>query len=225
MPLTSSPDIVLLDLDGTITDSYPGILRCLTLALPSIDLGHLTENQIRAFLGPPLHYTLGEVYGKTKEEIDAFVVVYRSHYFGGGEYEFEVFPGMAELIVDLGNSDIKLGLATAKPIPSAERVLTKAGLIEHFDFVGGSDMDLTRQDKPSILSFTIENIGGTITDGNNANIVMVGDRKEDIIGAKHHRFTSIGAAWGYADANELQDAEPDHIVSNADALRAILLPE
>jgi phosphoglycolate phosphatase len=86
-------------------------------------------------------------------------------------------------------------------------------------------MDLTRQDKPSILSFTIENIGGTITDGDNANIVMVGDRKEDIIGAKHHRFTSIGAAWGYADANELQDAEPDHIVSNADALRAILLPE
>jgi phosphoglycolate phosphatase len=53
---------------------------------------------------------------------------------------------------------------------------------------------------------------------------MVGDRKEDILGAKHHRFTSIGAAWGYADANELQDAEPDHIVSSAAELRAILLP-
>ena len=222
MPLTQRPDIVLLDLDGTITDSYPGILRCLTLALPSIGLEHLTEDQIRAFLGPPLHYTLGEVYGKSKEEIDAFVVVYRSHYFGGGEYEFEVFPGMAELVVDLANSDIKLGLATAKPIPSAERVLTKAGLIEHFDFVGGSDMELTRQDKPSILSYTIENIGGTITEGSNANIVMVGDRKEDVIGAQHHRFTAIGAAWGYADDGELKDANPDHIVSNADELRALL---
>jgi len=219
-----SPDIVLLDLDGTIVDSYPGILRCLSLALPSIDLGDLTDDQIRAFLGPPLHYTLGEVHGKSKEEIDAFVVVYRSHYFGGGEYEFEVFPGMAELIVDLANSDIKLGLATAKPIPSAERVLTRAGLINNFDFVGGSDMDLTRQDKPSILSFTIENIGGTISEGSNANIVMVGDRKEDILGAKHHRFTSIGATWGYADDGELQDAGPDQIVSNASELRAILLP-
>ena len=225
MPLTPSPDIVLLDLDGTIADSYPGILRCLTLALPTIDLGHLTEDQIRAFLGPPLHYTLGEVYGKSKQEIDDFVVVYRSHYFGGGEYEFEVFPGMAELIVGLANSDIKLGLATAKPIPSAERVLTRAGLIDHFDFVGGSDMDLTRQDKPSILSFTIKNIGGSIAEGSNANIVMVGDRKEDILGAKHHRLTSIGAMWGYADEGELQDSGPDHIVSNASELRAILLPE
>lgn len=224
MPVTERPDIVLLDLDGTITDSYPGILRCLTLALPSIGLEHLTEDQIRAFLGPPLHYTLGEVYGKSKQEIDDFVIVYRSHYFGGGEYEFEVFPGMAELIVDLANSDMKLGLATAKPIPSAERVLTKAGLIDCFDFVGGSDMELTRQDKPSILSFTIENIGGTIAEGDNKNIVMVGDRKEDVIGAQHHRFTSIGAAWGYADEGELQDASPDHIVSSAEELRALLLP-
>ena len=224
MPLNPSPEIVLLDLDGTITDSYPGILRCLTLALPSIDLGHLTEDQIRAFLGPPLHYTLGEVYGKTKQEIDDFVVVYRSHYLGGGVYELELFAGMGELFADLANSDIKVGLATAKPIPSAARVLTKAGLIHHFDFVGGSDMELTRQDKPSILSFTIENIGGMITGGENTNIVMVGDRKEDIIGAKHHRFTSIGAAWGYADEGELLEAEPDYIVHSADELRALLLP-
>jgi len=225
VPLTPSPDIVLLDLDGTIADSYPGILRCLTLALPSIDLEHLTEDDIRAFLGPPLHYTLGEVYGKSKQEIDDFVVVYRSHYFGGGEYEFELFPGIVDLIKDLASSHIKVGLATAKPIPSAERVLTKAELIHHFDFVGGSDMDLTRQDKPSILSFTIENIGGFITEGSNANIVMVGDRKEDILGAKHHRFTSIGAAWGYADEGELEDAHPDYIVHSADELRALLLPE
>jgi phosphoglycolate phosphatase len=86
-------------------------------------------------------------------------------------------------------------------------------------------MELTRQDKPSILSFTIENIGGMITDGENKHIVMVGDRKEDIIGAKHHRITSIGAAWGYADEGELKDAEPDYIVHSADELRAILLPQ
>ena len=124
----SRPEVVLCDLDGTITDSFPGIDRCLRLALPSIGLDRLTDADIRAFLGPPLHYTLKEVYGKSDEDVARFVRVYRAEYFGGGEYEFTVFPGMADLLADIAASDMALVLATAKPIESAERVLVKAVL-------------------------------------------------------------------------------------------------
>jgi len=213
------PDVVLLDLDGTINDSHPGIYRCLRHALPSIDLQDLTDEQVHAFLGPPLHYTLGEVHGCTPEQIDTFVKEYRSVYFGGGEYEFELFPGMEQFIRDVAASDTVLLLATAKPIESAERVLTHAGLIECFDGIGGSDLDLTRQDKPSVIAYAFELVG---LDPKSSTAVLVGDRKEDVLGAKHHGITAIGAAWGYGEPGELEAAGADYIVADADELRAVL---
>lgn len=220
-PVTAlNPDVVLLDLDGTINDSHPGIYRCLRHALPSIGLQDLTDEQVQAFLGPPLHYTLGEVHGIPKDQIEVFVKEYRSVYFGGGEYEFELYPGMEQLIRDIAASDTILLLATAKPIESAERVLTHAGLIEHFDGIGGSDLDLTRQDKPSIITYAF---GLVDRDPASSNAVFVGDRKEDILGAKHHGITTIGAAWGYGEEGELEEAGADYIVANAEELRALLL--
>jgi phosphoglycolate phosphatase len=213
------PDVILCDLDGTITDSIPGIFRCLRLALPTIGLADLTDEELRTWLGPPLRHTLLEVNGKTEAELDAFVTAYRAEYFGGGEYEFEVFPGMAELISDIGASDTALVLATAKPIESAERVLTKAGLIEHFAFVSGTELDLQRQDKPSVIAHGLESIG---VDPKAVDAVMVGDRKEDVLGAQHFGFRSAGVRWGYADEGELEAVGPTYLVEDTDQLRAAL---
>ncbi len=217
----STPDVVLLDLDGTVVDSYPGIYRCLRFALPSVGLGDITDEQLRAFLGPPLKYSLMEVHGKTEEQVAEFLRVYRSVYFGDGEYEFEVFPGMSELIADIAASNVILSLATAKPIPSATRVLTQAGLLQHFDFIAGSEMDLSRQDKPSIIAYAIEHVGRDLT---NVHAMMVGDRKEDIAGAKAHGLRTVGATWGYAEPGELASADADYLVSTADELRALIFP-
>lgn len=214
------PDVVLLDLDGTINDSHPGIYRCLRYALPSVGLQDLTDEQVHAFLGPPLHYTLGEVHGCSKEEIDLFVKEYRSVYFGGGEYEFELYPGMEQLIRDLATSDTVLLLATAKPIESAERVLTHAGLIDCFDAIGGSDLELTRQDKPSIITYAFDLVD---REPQTSNAVFVGDRKEDILGAKHHGITTIGAGWGYGEEGELEAAGADYIAADVAELRALIL--
>lgn len=214
-----SPDVVLCDLDGTITDSIPGIYRCLRLALPLIGMPDMSDEQLRAFLGPPLHYTLKEVHSKSDADVEAFVTAYRSEYFGGGEYEFDVFPGMAALIADIGGSDMSLALATAKPIESAVRVLERAGLIEHFDFVSGSELDLLRQDKPSVIAHAIAGLGA---DPSTVSAVMIGDRKEDILGAHHHGFEGIGVLWGYADPGELAGAGADHVVGSADDIRSII---
>jgi phosphoglycolate phosphatase len=197
----SRPEVILCDLDGTITDSIPGILRCLRLALPTIGMEDLTDDDLRTWLGPPLRHTLLEVNGKSEGELDAFVTAYRAEYFGGGEYEFEVFPGMAALITDIGASSTALVLATAKPIESAERVLTKAGLVEYFDFVSGTELDLQRQDKPSVIAHGIAGIGADL---DAVDAVMVGDRKEDVLGAQHHGFRSAAVRWGYADDGELR---------------------
>ena len=213
------PDVILIDLDGTITDSIPGIFRCLRLALPVIGMEGIDDDELRTWLGPPLRVTLLERYGRTEEDLDRFVVAYRAEYFGGGEYEFEVFPGMEQLIRDIGVSDTRLVLATAKPIESAERVLTRAGLIDSFDFVSGTELDLMRQDKPSVIAHGVESVGLDIT---TVDAVMVGDRKEDVAGGRHHGFRTAGVRWGYADPGELEDADATYLVADAAELRAVL---
>ncbi len=212
-------DVVLIDLDGTITDSIPGILRCLREALPVLDLQDLTDTELQTWLGPPLRVTILERYGRSEEELDAFVQEYRAHYFGGGEYEFTVFPGMANLLADIAASDARLVLATAKPIESATRVLTRAGLIDHFDFVSGTELDLMRQDKPSIIRHGIENVGLTVGE---TSAVMIGDRREDILGAHHHGLTGVGVTWGYAEPGELEESAADHLARDAGELHRIL---
>jgi phosphoglycolate phosphatase len=211
--------VILIDLDGTITDSIPGIFRCLREALPTLDMQALTDEELQTWLGPPLRVTLLERYGRSEEDLDRFVQEYRAHYFGGGEYEFTVFPGMDELIADIASTDSALVLATAKPIESATRVLQRAGLIDYFDVISGTELDLMRQDKPSIIAHGITELGRSVHD---VDAVMIGDRKEDVLGAKHHGFTSVGVAWGYADPGELEAARPDHIVASASDLRGVL---
>ena len=215
----SRPDVVLLDLDGTIVDSIPGILRCLRLALPVLSMEDISDAELRTWLGPPLRTTILDRYGRTEQDLDAFVVAYRANYFEGGEYEFEVYPGMAELVADIGASDTRLVLATAKPIPSAERVLTRAGLIDHFDFVSGTELDLMRQDKPSIIAHGVTGAG---FDPATVRAVMVGDRKEDVLGAQHFDFASVGVRWGYADPGELEEANATQLVQDVAELRSAL---
>ena len=215
----SRPDVILIDLDGTITDSIPGILRCLRLALPTLDMQDITDTELQTWLGPPLRVTLLERYGRSEQDLDRFVEAYRAVYFGGGEYEFTVFPGMAELIADIATSDSRLVLATAKPIESATRVLTRAGLVDHFDFISGTELDLMRQDKPSIIRHGVEGVGLTLPE---ASAVMIGDRREDVLGAQHHGIPSVGVLWGYAEDGELEGAGATHLVSDAVELRGIL---
>lgn len=211
--------MILIDLDGTITDSIPGILRCLRQALPTLDMQDLTDEELQTWLGPPLRVTLLERYGRSEVDLDRFVEAYRAEYFGGGEYEFTVFPGMAELLADVADSDASLVLATAKPIESATRVLTRAGLIDHFDVISGTELDLMRQDKPSIIEHGVTQLGRSMPD---VTAVMIGDRKEDVLGAQHHGITSVGVAWGYADPGELEAVSPDHLVATSDDLRRVL---
>jgi phosphoglycolate phosphatase len=98
-------------------------------------------------------------------------------------------------------------------------VLTRADLLQCFDFVSGTELDLMRQDKPSVIAHGVEGVG---LDVRSVDAVMIGDRKEDIIGGQHHGFDTVGVTWGYAEPGELQAAGPTHLASTADDLRRVI---
>ena len=99
------------------------------------------------------------------------------------------------------------------------QALERARLIGHFDFASGSVLDLLRQGKPRVIAHAI---AGMDADPTKITAVMIGDRKEDILGAHHHGFEGIGVLWGYADPGELAGAGADHVVGSADDIRSII---
>ena len=214
-------DVVLLDLDGTIIDSHPGIETAIRYALVNGFGIAPTAAQVAEFMGPPLSEVLPRVFAMSDPADHAkFFELYCEKYFHDTEYEFDVYPGMAELIGELDATGVDVVLATAKPQESAERILAHAGLRDQFAFVAGSESDGSRQDKAAVIEHAFAHIEA---DGTTHRVVMVGDRELDARAAQAHGVDSILVEWGYAPDGELESAGATHLVASVAALRSRLL--
>lgn len=221
--MTAAPpyDVVLLDLDGTIIDSEPGVQEALRHALVTGFGISPTTAELEEFMGPPLSEVLPRVYGMTDPADERrFFELYCEHYFHGTEYAFDVYPGMIELVAALAVAGVTVVLATAKPQESAERILAHAGIADRFSFVAGSASDGSRQDKTDVIEHAFAQVRA---DGSTHRIVMVGDRALDARAAKAHGVDSIVVDWGYAPPGELDRSGATHRVAAVSELRALLL--
>jgi phosphoglycolate phosphatase len=217
--VTPPYDLAVFDLDGTIIDSEPGVYEALRHAcIAAFDIVPTTA-QLEEFMGPPLSDVLPRVLGKADPADERrFHEAYCEAYFHGTEYDFDVYPGVLELLKDLHQAGTRLVLGTAKPDVSAERILEHAGVRELFEFVAGSHADGSRQDKIDVLAHAFENHP---LDGRSA--VMIGDRALDVRAARAFGLDSVVVDWGYAPPGELDDCGATHRVSDAAGLRALLL--
>jgi phosphoglycolate phosphatase len=195
--------VVLLDLDGTLTDSAPGILNCLRYALDSLGIEHPDDERIRAFLGPPLAVTFREHFAMDEADVELAIAKYRERYHDVGLFENEVYAGVPELLGGLRERGRTLAVATSKPTYSATRILDHFGLSHHFAFIGGADLEGTRHDKASVVAHTCEELTALGLLGGPADATMVGDREHDVVGARAHGIATIGVLWGYGSADEL----------------------
>jgi phosphoglycolate phosphatase len=220
--MTVAYDVVLLDLDGTIIDSEPGVQEALRHALVTGFGISPTTAELEEFMGPPLAEVLPRVYGLSDPADERrFFELYCEAYFHGTEYEFDLYPGMRELIDALADAGVMIVLATAKPQESAERILDHAGLAERFAYVAGSASDGSRQNKADVIEHAFAQVEA---DGTTHRIVMVGDRGLDAVAAQAHGVDSIVVDWGYAPPGELESCGATHRVGTAAALRDLLLP-
>ena len=193
---------ILFDLDGTLTDSAPGILNsvrhaCRTLALPLPD-----EATLRRFLGPPLPASFRELMGLDEAGAARAVAAFREYYPEKGIFENEVYPGIPELLADLKAAGKTVVMATSKPEAFARRIMEHFGLDGHFDAICGATMDETRTDKAEVVAYALRTAGISSTQG----VVMVGDREHDVNGAAKNGLPCIGVVYGYGTAEELTAA-------------------
>lgn len=211
---------ILLDLDGTVTDSMEGITKSIQYALKHFGIEVKDLNDLRKFVGPPLKESLMEFCHFSTDEAKEGIRKYRERFAETGIYENAVYPGMERLLQELNEAGKQVMLATGKPAYYAEKILDHFHLSRYFKFVGGSGLDGSLSRKDEVIRHVLEN--NDIQDL--SDVVMVGDRKHDIIGARNTGIDCIGVLYGYGGREELTQAGAKRIVASVDELKRALLP-
>lgn len=202
-------DYILFDLDGTLTDPKLGITKSFAYALKYFDIHIENLDSLCKYIGPPIVDSFMDS-GLSREKALEAVDKYREYFKDYGIYENEVYKGVAQLLDTLKSRNKKIMLATSKPEVFAKQILEHFKILEYFDFVGGSELNGNRAEKPEVIQYVLKE--GKVTDLTKA--VMIGDRKYDILGAKEVGIDSIGVLNGYGDQEELIAAGADAIVTS-----------
>lgn len=187
---------VFFDLDGTIADSAPGILGSMQYALGKFGL-HPTREQLRRYLGPPLQQMFADFL--PPEQVAEGVRIYREYYGGGGLFDARIYDGIPEAFRRLSGAGVAVCLATAKPRDTALRVLDHFDLTRWFALVGGTDEEAGVADKTAVIRKNMRDGGFAPQD-----CLMVGDRRDDLLGAEAAGVDGLGVLYGYGSREELE---------------------
>ena len=216
--VTAMTKTILFDLDGTLTDSGEGIINCAILALEHYGLPIPDREEMRTFVGPPLHESFIR-HGVPEDKAEEAIAIYRSRYIPIGAFENTPYPGVRELLEALKRKGYILYVATSKPETTSVKILEHFDLAKYFNRICGASMDLSRNSKEAVIEYLLH------LNGRSDNMVMVGDTKFDILGAKHHGIPAIGVSWGYGKTEEMEAAGAAAIAHSMEELLALLLSE
>ena len=200
-------NIVLFDLDGTLTDPGEGITNSVAYALKKFKISVHDKTQLYSFIGPPLIDSFMKYYGMNRQDSQQAVDYYREYFRDKGIFENKIYDNIQQLLSNIQNSGRKIALATSKPEEFAKRILEHFKLTEYFDFVGGATMNETRSKKADVIKYVID----CMKINDLTKVIMVGDRHHDIDGANQNGLDSIGVLYGYGNRAELESAGATYI--------------
>jgi len=218
---------ILFDMDGTITDSKPGILKSMQYAVKSfgIDIKDEELDSYSFFLGPPLRDNFKQIWNFSDADAELAAEKYREYYVPKGMYDNILYPGISDLLKNLKNSGKTVILATSKAEKYAREILEHFSILQYFDFVAGANLDGSRSNKAEVISSALEHFG-IVSDKDKAKAVMIGDRSHDITGAVKTGIKSVGVLYGYGSIEELlfdEHAAADYIACDVDELTKLLI--
>ena len=197
---------VLLDLDGTLSDSEPGIMRSLQWACEVEGFPIPNEEQVRSVIGPPFELGLPSI-GIPDDALVRVINRYRERYEDIGLFENTLYDGVIGMLDGLAAAGLSMSIATAKPERTALRIIEHFGLSDHFEAIVGATLTPERRAKAQVITYALGLLGippGLPEIGD--VLIMVGDRDHDVLGAMHNGMSCIGVTWGYGSTEELLSA-------------------
>ena len=210
---------LLFDLDGTITDSGPAIISSFKYSIREYGEVGLTDSDYSSIVGPPLRDSYMRLLGVDGITAWDLVLKYREFYNAGGMFDCTVYDGMVELLKALKDAGKILAVATSKPEEQSLIILKHFDLLKYFDVVAGDDQNCTRSNKAMIIEYALDKLDNP--DPN--EVVMIGDRSYDMLGAIKMGVTPIGVAFGYGSRKELTESGAEYIANKATDLIEVLI--
>ena len=210
---------VLLDLDGTLIDSQPGIFASCMAALRALGHDPGEALDIKHAIGPPLDDMFRALLqARGDDRVDEAVTAYRHHYGESGLLGSEPYPGISDALQEMREAGLRLYLATSKREVFARRILENLKLATCFDGIYGSVPGGKLDHKPELLAHILSEQGMRAS-----HSLMVGDRRHDIAGARAVNMRGLGVLWGYGSRDELEAAGADQLVELPNDLARVVL--
>ena len=211
-------DYILFDLDGTLTDSKPGIIECIAYALEKENVPY-TNQILDKMVGPPFRVSMHDFLGLEMPEIEKLIGIYRGVYEEYGYKNCKVFEGVEQMLSALKNAGKVLGVATSKPIKFTQMIMRDFDLGKYFDYVAGASSDASKEAKSDVIQGALENLG--VKD--KSKVLMVGDRLYDIEGAHMQGIDCAAVLYGYGSREEFEEYKADYILNTpADVAKLVL---
>lgn len=211
---------ILFDLDGTLTDSADGIINSVLYALNQYGIKENDRKKLMTFVGPPLTESFVNQYGVLREDAAGILTQYYREYFSErGWKENRVYEGIPEVLKVLKDAGKHLILATSKPEVFARKILEHFDLTQYFETIGGAALDGSISSKGEVINYVMKQVGREHT----GEMIMVGDRKHDVIGAREQGLPCVGVLYGYGGREELEAAGADAICETVEDLEAFFL--
>lgn len=212
---------LFLDLDGTLTDSKEGILNSLRYAIEKMGVPVPDEETLLQFIGPPLQDSYIRYCGFTEEQAQEGIRLFRERYVPIGKFENTPAPGMREMMERLKARGYQMALASSKPEMMCRPICEKFGFSPLLTVITGSPPEVDWE-KDDVIRETMRRMG--LTEAQCPEILMVGDRKFDVLGAKACGIGCVGVEFfGYAEPGELEQAGALAVVRTAEELERFIL--
>ncbi len=224
---------ILFDLDGTLTESGPGITHAVQYALHQMGIEEPDRSQLLSFVGPPLNLSFKERYGMNEEQTAEAIHHFREVYDREMIFENEVYPGVPRMLKTLHEKGTRLAIASSKPENMVHKVLEHFGLKAYFDVIVGSniseelDNKMGADNKLLMVQRALRELGvpAAEEDAVIEGCAMVGDRSFDIKGALANHVTAVGVTYGYGSRRELEEAGAEYIAEDVPQLQKLLCQE
>lgn len=208
---TLKQNVILFDLDGTLTDSMEGVIRSAQYMQEKLGMPVWSFDDLQFMVGPPLIETFTKEFGMELKAAENGIEVFRERYATIGLFENQVFPGIVELLKALQKKGKRMAVATSKKEDLAVQILEHFGIAQYFSVIGGDMRELGRDTKAKVIDYVLETLQATKDD-----VIMVGDRKFDIVGAHAIGIPCIAVEWGYGDRAEFEAHGADYIAATTE---------
>lgn len=213
--------LVFFDLDGTLIDPKKGICKAINYASEKMGLKIRNSDEYHLFIGPPLGIVAREYFNLTPSETGVFIEHYRYFYMSYGINMNSMYDGIVELIKSLAKY-LEIGIVTSKPTVFANKILRTHGIRKYFNFVCGSSLSHSSESKAGILEEAIsrQELNNSL---NRNELLMVGDRKFDVLAAKENGIDSVFVTYGYGNREEGIESQATYMIDSVQSLKEFFI--